>query len=141
MKSINMVCTFLIAIALFGCKKDEATGPEQDQFSDRLILGNSMSAFNSVTENTSFTLLAGTVQVFWKLESSVDMAGSAVEIRIEKQGPAGYTPYDSFTYSNPQSYGHIMLSSLTHTTTGSFRATGILVASGRTVAWKNFTVY
>jgi hypothetical protein len=68
------------------------------------------------------------------------MAGSAVKIRIDKQGPSGYAPSDSSTYSNPQSYGHIMLSSLSHTATGSFRATGILVASGKTVASKDFTV-
>jgi|GEM_PF-6623185 len=50
-------------------------------------------------------------------------------------------PFDSAPYANPQTYGHIMLSSYVFGgAAGSYKATGILQASGRVVASKDFIV-
>jgi hypothetical protein len=69
------------------------------------------------------------------------MKGSTVEIQISKSGSSGFEQVDVIPYTNPQSYGHIMLSSFTHTYgPGSFRATGKLVTGGKTVAYKDYTV-
>jgi hypothetical protein len=60
-----------------------------------------------------------------------------VRIKIDKQDGTAYLSHD---YTNPQSYGHIFLSSFTVTDPGSYKATGILVTGTKTVASINFTV-
>lgn len=130
----------LLAISLIGCKKDDAS-TNSDQYSDKLTLGsgiNSSNLFQLTGETTTFT---GTnLNIFWRLESKDDMAGSSVTIKIEKQVSGTYTTVQSIPYPNPQSYGHIMLSSFPWSQKGSFRATGILVAPNKTVAAIDFTV-
>jgi hypothetical protein len=68
------------------------------------------------------------------------MAGSAVSIKIEKLVNGSYTTAQTFPYTNPQSYGHIMLSTFIWSQTGSFRATGILTANSKAVATREFIV-
>jgi len=139
MKGI-LLCAILTTTFFFGCKKDEATSPSQDQFADKLTLGAGMSGFTIVGESATFARLSGSAMVFWRLESAADMGGSSVKIRIDKQGTGGYAPFDSVTYQNPQSYGHIMLSSFTMSSAGSFRASGVLLSNGKSVASKDFSV-
>lgn len=132
----------LLIVLLVGCKKDEQTSSPQDQFVDRLTLGSGMSGFEITGETTSFARLGSSVTIFWKLESSVDMAGSAVRIRFDRVTGGIAAPYDSSTYTNPQSYGHIMLSACVFGgTTGTYRAVGVLQSSGRVVASKDFDVH
>lgn len=141
---MKATCILMLSVAialLVGCKKDEEATAPQDQFVDRLTLGTGMSGFTITGETTTFTRMGSSVMIFWRLESSVDMAGSAVKIRFDRLTGGVPTPFDSATYTNPQSYGHIMLSSYSFGgVAGSYRATGVLQSSGRVVASKDFAV-
>jgi hypothetical protein len=128
---------FLGTLAFFGCKKDDASSTQADQFANKLTLGTGISGFTIINESTTFYRVINSATVYWRLESAVDMAGSAVTIKIDK--PSG-SPYQSLSFSNPQSYGHIMLSSMAIPDTGTFRATGILTATNSTVASIDFVV-
>lgn len=106
------------------------------QFSDKLILVlglNASNLFQLATETATFRATPN-FMIYWRLESKDDMAGSAVTINIEKSVNGSYTAVQSIPYPDPQSYGHIVLSSLPWTQTGSFRATDILTAETKTVA-------
>jgi hypothetical protein len=129
---------FLSLIA--GCKKDDS-GTSSDQFTDNLKLGTGMNAsnFTLTGEGSTFTATPNNV-IYWRLESKDDMAGSAVTIKIEKNVNGTFTASASFPFTNPQSYGHIMMSAFPWNQTGSYRATGILTATSKTVASKDFTV-
>ena len=141
MRTTSAYVLSLLFILFAGCKKDEQPSAPQEQFADRLTLGNGMSGFVITGEATSFTRMGNSAAIYWKLESSVDMAGSAVKIRFDRVTGGTAAPYDSLTYTNPQQYGHIMLSVYTFDgTAGSYRATGILQGTGRVVASKDFTV-
>jgi hypothetical protein len=138
MKRVAAASLLLLAIALVsGCGSTTSPG---DSFTDSLTLGTGVSGFTIVGPTTSFTRTIASVNIYWRLESNADMAGSAVKIRVDKLDGGAYAPFDSSTYANPQSYGHIMLSSFNWTAAGSFRAAGILTATGRTVATREFTV-
>jgi hypothetical protein len=139
MKRLAAALPLLLALTLASGCGSSTTAPG-DTYTDNLTLGTGMSGFTIVGPSTSFTRLVGSVTIYWRLESSVDMAGSAVKIRVDKLNGAAYAPFDSSTYTNPQSYGHIMLSSYNWASAGSFRAVGILTATGRTVASTAFTV-
>jgi hypothetical protein len=131
---------FLIGLTMMGCKKDETT-TGTDEFNDILALGTGLNAtnlFQLTGESTTFQGVPKTI--YWRLESQADMAGSAVSIKIEKLSGGVYSSFNTFNYNNPQTYGHIMLSSFSITQTGSFRATGILSALSKTVATKDFIV-
>jgi hypothetical protein len=133
------ITVFLFALLMLGCTKDTTTNA--DQFTDKLTLGsglNPSNLFQLAGESTSFS--GPNATIYWRLESKDDMAGSAVTIRIEKLVNGSYAAAQSFPYTNPQSYGHIMLSSFTLSQTGSFRATGILTATSKTVASCEFAV-
>jgi hypothetical protein len=134
----------ILAIVLFmsliaGCKKDDA-GTNSDQFTDNLKLGTGMNAsnFTLAGETTSFTASPNNM-IYWRLESKDDMAGSAVTIKIEKNTGGTLSASASFPFSNPQSYGHIMISAFPWNQTGNYRASGILTASGKVVATRDFT--
>lgn len=126
----------VIILAAAGCNSGSST--KSDTFSDSLMLGTGMNGFNITGETTTFTSDA---LIYWRLESKDDMGGSTVEIQISKSGSSGFEQVNVIPYTNPQNYGHIMLSSFKHTYgPGSFRATGKLVTGGKTVAYKNYTV-
>jgi hypothetical protein len=83
------------------------------QFSDKLIFVLGLSAsdlFQLAAETTTFTTTPN-FMISWRLESKDDMAGSAVMIKIGKSVNGSYTAVQSIPYPDPQSYGHIMLSS------------------------------
>ncbi len=79
--------------------------------------------FDLINPGTTFSVAAeGTTgAIYFKLESAADMAGRTVRLYIN----AG--TYDTHDYPNPQSYGHILLSSFRITDTGSFTVKGYLV--------------
>jgi hypothetical protein len=130
---------FVLSTLLFvsvGCG-DKSTNSSSD-FSNSLILGKGMSGFNIIDETTSFS---DSTTIYWRLEGEDDMAGSPIEIQISKASTGGYQVVYTFPFSNPQSYGHIMLSSFYHTFgKGSFRATGKLTTGNKTVATRDYAV-
>jgi hypothetical protein len=124
----------LITLAVISCsKKSDSTSNE---FSNKLTLGTGFTSnyMDLVGVGTSFT---ASTAIYFRLESAVDIGGSNVRIKIDKQDG---TAFNSFDYVNPQSYGHILLSSFVINTPGSYKATGILVTGLKTVASINFTV-
>ena len=124
----------LLALAVVSCsKKSDSTS----EFSNNIRLGTGFTSnyMDLVGVGTSFPVESS---IYFRLESADDMGGSAVRIKIDKQDG---TPYASNDYANPQSYGHILLSTFSIPTAGSYKATGILVTGLKTVASINFTVY
>jgi hypothetical protein len=143
MKTVSMFVLFLFLMITSGCNKDNSNPSSgNDQFSKKLTLGTGAdySKFLITGESSSFNRMGGFVQIYWRLESSADMGGSAVNILIEKQSRSSYVNDTTFTYSNPQNSGHIMISNFSFTKMGNFRATGILVNGNIIVASKEFTV-
>jgi hypothetical protein len=127
----------LLVIGFTGCTKS----PTSSDFSNKLGLGtglNPANLFQLSGEGTSFT--GAPVSIYFRLESKDDMGGSAVRIAIAKMAGSSYVADTSFTFQNPQSYGHIFLSSFTLSTAGSYQATGVLVTGNKTIASKAFTV-
>ena len=141
MNKLALAMTVALILCFNGCKKEDSS-TNADQFTDKLTLGlglNSSNLFQLVGESTTFTATSN-LQIYWRLESKDDMAGSAVTIKIEKSVNGTYSTVQTIPYPNPQTYGHIMLSSFPWTQTGSFRATGVLTAGTKTVATCDFTV-
>lgn len=100
-----------------------------------------MTGFVLIGESTNFTMIGSSINLYFRLESKDDMAGSSVQTKIEKSTSSGYSHQQTFTFENPQSYGHIMLSSFSHSFgKGEFRASGILVNGNKFVASINYSV-
>lgn len=130
----------LIGLALFILIAAVGCGGGGDSFTDSLTLGMGMNTnnFTLTGETDTFT---GTPQIYFRLESAADMGGSTVELEIEQQLLGGTTPMGTLTFPNPQSYGHILMSSFTHTYgPGNFRVMGILVTGNNTVATTEYSV-
>ncbi|MDD5675175.1 MAG: hypothetical protein PHC61_13485 [Chitinivibrionales bacterium] len=129
---------FSIAIVSFlGCSP---TSSSNNTFVNKLTLGTGFTAnyMDLVGQGASFT---GTpLTLYWRLESKDDMAGSSVIINIKKLTGATSTAFQAQTYPNPQSYGHIMLSTISIASAGSFRATGLVVTGNKTIDSVDFTV-
>ncbi|MBU2446013.1 MAG: hypothetical protein KJ666_10670 [Bacteroidetes bacterium] len=133
----------LLLISVFlsssDCKKDES--PTGSEFQNKLTLGTGMTGFVLVGESTSFTMIGSSLNLYFRLEAKDDMAGSNVQIKIEKSTTSGYSHQQTFTFEATQSYGHIMLSSFGHTFgKGEFKASGILVNGNKFVASINYIV-
>lgn len=124
-------------LALVACDGKDATKPNAD-FSDELTLGTGMAGFNLVGETTSFHGTPCTL--CFRLESSEDLQGSPIEIRVEQATGENYTSFQTFTFPSLQSYGHIYLSSFGLVSTGQFRAKGVKVTSGRVIAMREFRI-
>jgi len=139
---MNKIMIPLIILVLFFSGCDESDSPTStDQFTNKLTLGTGMDGFTITGETTNFSLAGGYVTIFWRLESSADMAGSNVNIVIHDLSSSSTVNDFTFTFTNPQSYGHIMLSSFRFSNSGSFKATAILVNGNSTVASKDFFVH
>jgi hypothetical protein len=134
-RSVLVIISVLI-FGLVGCTKS----PTGSDFSNKLGLGtglNPANLFQLIGEGTSF---AAPATIYFRLESKDDMGGSAVKIAIAKMVGSSYVADTSFTFQNPQSYGHIFLSTFTLGSAGSYQATGVLIAGNKTVASKAFIV-
>lgn len=138
MKCVAFILLLLVSILFNGC--NEKSTESGDEYSNKLTLGtglNPANLFQLTGEGANFNK---NVPIFFRLESKDDMAGSAVKIKIEVKSNGTYGDHKSFDYPNPQSYGHILLSSFTLDAAGSYRATGILTAGNKSIATKEFVV-
>ena len=117
---------FLCLISLFvlasaGCGSSNSSS----DFKDSLTFGTGLggTCFDLISPGTTFSVAAeGTTgAIYFKLESAADMAGRAVRIYINDG------TYGTHDYENPQSYGHILLSSFPITDTGTFTVKGYFV--------------
>lgn len=119
---ISTLC-FVSLFLLAGCG-DTGTDDSSD-YRDRITFGTGIggNGFALVGEGTTFSVseLGSTGQIYFKLESAADMAGRAVRLYIN-----GGT-YGQRDYTNPQSYGHYLLSSFRITDRGTFTVRAYLV--------------
>ena len=116
-----LLCVFaFLLVGTSGCGSSKSSDSE---FSDSLTFGTSLggTGFDLIGEGTSFSVATTTGTLWFKLESSADMAGRAVRLYINDG------TYATKDYTNPQSYGHILLSSFRITDTGAFTVKGYLV--------------
>ena len=128
----------LIGLAIItGCSKSDDNS--SNSFSDKLTIGNGMNAsnFTLIAEGTSFL---STDILYFRLESKDDMAGSAIQIKIENNNGGVYSLKNTIEIANPQSYGHILISNISTLAAGQYRLTGILKANSKSVASVNITV-
>ena len=100
-------------------------GSNNSDFKDSLTFGTGLggNGFDLINPGTTFSVAqeGTTGAIYFKLESAADMAGRAVRIYINDG------TYGTHDYLNPQTYGHILLSSFRITDTGTFTVKGYLV--------------
>jgi hypothetical protein len=119
---------------LCSCSKDD------NEFSNKLTLGTGLNQSNLFELTGIGTTFTAPATIFFRLESEADMAGSDITIRIDIKEGDEYVEFTSFPFDNPQSFGHIFLSSFSLAEGGQFKATGILVTGNKEIASKEFTV-
>lgn|SRR5512145_1396010 len=115
---IPCLVSFLL-VGVSGC-----TDKDTSEFKDQLTFGSALgpTGFDLINEGTSFSLASTDGGTLWfKLESAQDMGGRAVRLYVNNG------TYATKDYTNPQSYGHMLLSSFRITDTGSFSVKGLLV--------------
>jgi hypothetical protein len=124
MMDIRKIATLCFAslFLLAGCGD---SGSDDNDYTDRLTFGTGIggNGFALVNEGSTFSVaaLGTTGQIYFKLESAADMVGRAVRLYIN----AG--TYAQRDYTNPQSYGHYLLSSFRITDRGTFTVRAYLV--------------
>jgi hypothetical protein len=115
--------TFLLGLVFF-CLEVGCGGGSDSSYKDRLTFGTGIggTGFDLLGESTTFSvgLMGSTGQIWFKLESSADMNGRAVRLYINGT-------YAQKDYTNPQSYGHFLLSSFRITDVGTFTVKAYLV--------------
>ena len=131
-KAIFLVISGLLLVA---CSKKSSDST--DEYSNSLNFGTGLNPTNLFELTGVGTVFAKSTTIYFRLESQDDMGGSAVKIQINK---GDGSLYNSFTYTNPQSYGHILLSYFSIPDAGSYTATGILVTGNKSVASQNLTI-
>ena len=133
MKKISVL--LLLTIVAISCSKksDDTT----TSYANKITLGTGFSSTNFFELSGVGTTFPALSNIYFRLESTDDMGGSTVRIKIDKQDGI---PFDSQDYPNPQSYGHILLSNFMVDTPGNYKATGILLTGNKTVASINFTI-
>lgn len=139
--SLLIIIVFIFSIA--GCKKDDSNPASQTtEFTNKLTLGTGAdySSFKITGESLSFTRIGGTASIFWRLESVLDMAGSSIQIKLEKSEGGSFVAYSTLSFPAAQNYGHITISSFQLKDVGTYKATGIIVNQSYTVASLVFTV-
>lgn len=134
----RMLLTALCFFSMVGCNENPTDS--NSGFSNKLTLGTGMNGFDLVNEGATFIRTGAKVTVYFRFESAADMAGSNVIVKVEKNTSGTWSDDTSFTFTNPQSYGHILLSSFSLSNAGSFRASGILATGNVAIASKEFTV-
>lgn len=141
MRFFQALLVVAVVFSFSACKKDDPAS-SADQFTNKLTLGTGMNAsnFTLTGEGTVFTRLSGTATIYYRLESAADFGGAGVSIKIEKQSGSSYTVVGTYPYTNPQNYGHIIMSAFAITEIGSYRATGLLTATSAVVATATLTV-
>lgn len=119
LRSTLMLCLLSTCFATAG----GCSGGDSSTFKNSLTFGTSFggTGFDLVGESKTFSLavLGPQPQLYFKLESAEDMAGRAVRLY-----------FDSITnkdFTNPQSYGHLLLSAFAVSNVGTFDVQGYLV--------------
>jgi len=125
----------LISFLAISCSK-ESDDSSSSEFSNSLTLGTGVN-YTNFTLTGAGTSFSKNSTVYFRLESSDDMAGSKVRLTFDKDGTFYSTAPD---YDNPQSYGHIFISGFSLPDAGSFKVTAILVTGNKTIATANFTL-
>jgi hypothetical protein len=129
----------VISLAVISCtkKSDDTT---TSQYSNKLTFGTGLNQSNPFELTGTGTNFPVSGLVYFRLESSDDMGGSKVRIRITKpDGTEFETPPD---FDNPQSYGHIFISGFSvPSVAGTYTATGILVTGTKTIATSPLTTH
>lgn len=132
----------LLPLCFFiSCTEDD-TVSQVPGYANKLTLGTGTNAANTAITGveTSFRGLGGVAVIYWQLESAADFNGDGVALKIEKQSGSTYTTVDTYPYATPSIYGHRVVSSISVTTSGRFRATGLLTSTSTDVASTTFTV-
>lgn len=127
MKNVIFIL-FTLAVISSGCKKSEDSTSE---YNNKIELGTGLDPSNSFILTGVGTTFASTATIYFRLESQDDMAGSIVKIQVMNSDG---TLYNAWEYPNPQSYGHIMVSSFRIAETGNYTVSGILVTGNKTIA-------
>ncbi len=108
-----------------------------------LTVGTGMIPIDStlVNETATFVRTNGYASIFWKIESERDLGTEPVMFRLEKHVGQSVVPFDSVTIRNPLGFGHFCLCGpFVIWKPGSYRATGISIASGLPIASAEFMV-
>ncbi|MCX6242197.1 MAG: hypothetical protein NTX43_10365 [Bacteroidetes bacterium] len=127
--------TILSLVFLLGCSKSSTDSTSE--FSNSLTFGTGLNPSNLFQLTGVGTVFQHGSTIYFRLESQDDMGGSTVKIQINKSDGSAY---NSFTFTNPQSYGHILLSSFSIPDVGAYTAIGILVTGSKTVASSPLTI-
>jgi hypothetical protein len=135
MKRVALI--LILAAALFtGCKK--SSDSSDPAYSNKIAFGTGLNPSNLFELTGVGTSFGAASLIYFRLESADDMAGSTVRLVITKGDGSAY---ESIDYPNPQSYGHIMVSTLYIYDAGSYKVTGMLVTGSKTIASQNITIY
>jgi hypothetical protein len=143
MRLLTLVLFTASLVLLSSCKKDDSpSSSSSDSFTNKLTVGTGMNAsnFTLVGESSTIAKTGSVTTIYYRLESAADLGGAGVTIKIEKQVGSSYTTYLSYPYSNPQNYGHIIMSAFALTDAGSYRATGMITSTSATIAQTTFTI-
>jgi hypothetical protein len=127
MKNVIFIL-FTLSVISSGCKKSEDSTSE---YTNKIELGTGLDPSNSFILTGVGTTFTSTATIYFRLESQDDMAGSKVKIQVMNSNG---TLYNDWEYPNPQSYGHIMVSSFRISETGNYTVSGILVTGNKTIA-------
>jgi hypothetical protein len=115
----------LFALALVGSGSCGSNNSSDSAYKDSLTFGTGLggTGFDLLNEGTTFSVAAlGSQSIYFKLGSAADMAGRAVRLYINDG------TYATKDYTNPQSYGHYLLSAFRITDVGAFTVKAYLVA-------------
>lgn len=136
-KSLFVLALFSgFSLTCYNCEKDN----NSNQFTNKLTLGTGMNGFNLTGEGSVFYQVGGSVMIYFCLESAEDMKGRSVVLDFYT---AGGSLVNTITRANPQSYGHILLSSFEWLgEKGNFKVKGSLIDStgNKLIASKDFTI-
>jgi len=127
---------WLFGIAVFACSScalldEEKESDSSSEFKNQLTVG-------IAADYTKFALIGEgpilycdflPMAVHWRLESKDDMGGSPASLVLQKSSDAlVYTTDTTMLIQNPQSYGHILMSSFAIKAKGYYRMIGSLTA-------------
>jgi hypothetical protein len=141
---MRMIITLLACAAMLSlssCKKDDPASAA-DQFTNKLTVGTGMNVttFTLIGEGTTFSKTGSATTIYYRLESAADYGGAGISVKIEKQTGSTFTTLVTYPYSNPQNYGHIIMSAFAIVDAGTYRATGMITSTSSTVATATFIV-
>jgi hypothetical protein len=140
-------CIFIafvfVILIMGGCKKEENTPTAvTNPYKNKLTLGTGADLENFLItgQTTTFSLSSGAPSIYWRLETENDMAGSDIQLNIDKLINGTPTAFTQYKYNNPQTYGHVFISMFSIKEAGTYKITAILVTGAVTIATQTFTL-